>query len=185
MLSEKQIIKGCRQGEKASQYELVKRYSAMLMAVCRRYARDEASAKDILQETFIRIFRNIEKYKAIGSFEGWMKKIAVRCALTWLKKSHLKKETEFTDFVFEKKITPEVYDYLGVEEITKLVKELPQGYRVVFNLNVVEGFSHKEISEILGISESASRSQLVRARRMLQNKIEATKIINVKKYKSA
>lgn len=182
MLTEKQLIKDCQRGVKTSQYELVKRYSGVLMAICRRYAKDEPSAKDVLQEAWIRIFTNINKYQSIGSFEGWMKKIAVRCALTWLDKTHFQRETGLMDFHLNESIQPDVYDYLGVEEIQKVVEELPIGFRTVFQLNVIEGYSHKEIGEILQISESASRSQLTRAKRQLQKKLNLKKI---KKYRSA
>ena len=182
VLSEKQLIRGCQKGDKKCQYELVERYSATLMAICRRYAKDDPSAKDVLQEALIRIFSNIGKYQMTGSFEGWMKKITVRCALTWLDKSYFQKEKALMDFHINESIQPDVYDYLGVEEIQKSIDELPLGFRTVFNLNVIEGFSHKEIGEILQITESASRSQLTRARRLLQEKINLKKI---KQYKSA
>ncbi|MEM9820567.1 MAG: RNA polymerase sigma factor [Bacteroidota bacterium] len=171
MLSERQIIEGCQARKKSSQKELVLRYSAMLMAACRRYVKDEATAKDVLQETFIRIFTHIDKYQPIGPFENWMRRIAVRCALTWLDKSKFKKETELTVQHLNGAVEPDVYHYLGFEEINKLIDELPLGYRTVFNLRVVEGYSHKEIAELLEIQESASRSQLARAKRMLRKRI--------------
>lgn len=181
MLSEKRIIEGCQEKIKSSQRELVRRYSAMLMAACRRYVRDESAAKDVLQETFIRIFTNIDQYQTIGPFENWMRRIAVRCALSWLDKSKFKKETELTIQHLNTAIKPDVYHYLGFEAINKLIDELPLGYRTVFNLNVVEGYSHKEIAELLDISESASRSQLTRAKRMLRQKIN---LINSQKRAS-
>ena len=183
MLSEKQLIKNCQRGVKSSQYELVKRYSNMLMTVCRRYAPDEAIAKDILQETLIRIFKNIDKFEAIGSFEGWMRKIAVNSSLQWLRKSYLKKETLVFEFDQNNSVDPVVWSKLGTEEIIRLIQELPPGFRTVFNLNIIEGYSHKEIGETLGITESASRSQLTRARKLLQKKMKSIKELN--KYRSA
>jgi len=182
LITEKQLIKDCQRGIKSSQYELVKRYSSMLMAICRRYAKDEPSAKDVLQESLIRIFSNINKYKNTGSFEGWMKTITVRCALTWLDKSHFKREVNQLDFHLNESIQPDVYDYLGVEEIQKIVEELPLGFKTVFQLNVIEGFSHKEIGEILQITESASRSQLTRAKRLLRKKIISKKNKNIGRH---
>lgn len=182
MLSEEQLIKNCQQGIKTSQYELVKRYSGMLMSVCRRYVVDDHSAKDILQETLIRIFTHIHKYKAIGSFEAWMRKIAIRCALSWLDKSCFQKEVELTS-AHDKEVTnPKVYDEMGIEKIQQFIKELPIGFRTVFNLYVIEGYSHKEISELLQITESASRSQLARGRKILQKKLNS---FNTPNYKSA
>ena len=148
----------------------------MLMTVCRRYARDEASSKDILQEAFIRIFSNIQKYKPSGSFEGWMRKITVNCALQWIDKKHFRNEVFHID-VPEMNMDPEVYSQLGMEEIILMIQELTPSLRAVFNLNIVEGYSHKEISELLGISESSSRSNLVRARQVLQTRISSIQLI--------
>lgn len=147
------------------------RYSPLLMAACRRYVHDGAAAKDVLQETFIRIFTHIHRYQPTGSFENWMRRIAVRCALTWLDKSKIKKEIELTEIHLSKAVEPEVYHYLGFQAINTLIDELPIGYRTVFNLNVVEGYTHKEIAELLDITESASRSQLARAKKLLRQKI--------------
>ena len=180
-MNEKQLITACQEGIKSAQYELVKRYSGMLMSVCRRYVRDESTAKDILQESLIRIFKNIDGYKRLGSFEGWMRKITVRCALGHLDKKHVRRESSVADINSDETTMPLALDNLGVEDIIKLVQDLPPGFRSVFNLNVIEGYNHREISEMLGITESASRSQLTRARQLLQKKY--TKI-NAK-YKSA
>jgi RNA polymerase sigma-70 factor (ECF subfamily) len=181
MLSTEQLIKNCQQGKKESQYELVKRYSAMLMTVCRRYARDNASAKDILQETLIKIFSNIEKYQPTGSFEAWMRRIAVRCALTWIDRKDIKNET-FQDAVQEVEMQPEIYGQLAMEEIIALIQGLTPGLQAVFNLYIMEGYSHSEIAELLGISESSSRANLTRARQVLQAKINSNQL---KKYRSA
>ncbi len=143
----------------------------MLLTVCRRYARDEAMAKDVLQETLIRIFQNIDKYKPSGSFEAWMRRIAVRRSLQWLEKSSFQHEMQPVDMPDNDFIVPEIYSHLGVEEIMALLKELPEGFRTVFNLSVVEGYSHQEIAALLNITESTSRSQLVRARKLLQEKL--------------
>jgi len=153
----------------------------MLMTVCRRYAPDESIAKDILQESLIKIFKNIDNYKPIGSFEGWMRKITVRCALHWLRKSYLEKETQMTDLNANIGIEPDIWSKLRTEEIIQLIQELPDGFRTVFNLYTIEGFSHKEIGKMIGITESASRSQLSRARKLLQKKIN----LDLYKHRSA
>ena len=169
LLSEVQLIKNCQQYKKKSQFELVKRYSAMLMAVSRRYVHDESIAKDILQESFIRIFTNIDNYQPTGSFEAWMRKITIRCALYWLKKNNFQNEMVTVDELENKTTAPEVFSLFRQEEIFNMIQELPLGFRTVFNLVVIEGFSHKEVAELLNISESTSRSQLARARKILQN----------------
>ena len=143
----------------------------MLMTVCRRYASDESIAKDILQESLIKIFKNIDSYKATGSFEGWMRKITVRCALHWLRKSYLEKETQIAEIEDNKGTEPDVWSKLGTEEIIQLIQNLPDGFRTVFNLYTIEGYSHKEIADFLDIGESTSRSQLVKARTMLKQSL--------------
>lgn len=170
-VTEKQLIKNCQKGDKQSQYLLVKRYSNMLYKVCLRYARDEAMAKDVLQETFIRIFRSINKYVDKGAFEAWMRQIAIRRSLQWLEKSYFQKESHLSILPDDRKIEPAIYEKFNLEEIKAMVEELPLGFKVVFNLNVLEGYTHKEIASMLDITESTSRSHLTRARKILQEKI--------------
>ena len=174
-MTEKQLIKDCRKGVKSSQYLLVQRYSGMLLSVCRRYARDEAMARDLLQETLIRVFTHIDKYQPTGSFEAWMRQIAIRRSLQWLGKVHFQQEQQVDALPDNEPEVPEVYVRMEVEEIMQLVHSLPPGFRTVFNLSAVEGYSHQEIAEMLGISENTSRSQLMRARKMLQEKIRESK----------
>lgn len=180
--SESQIIKGCQRGKKKYQYALVERYSSTLMTVCRRYVAEENTAKDLLQESLIRIFTNIDKYKSVGSFEAWLKTITKNCVLAWLKKSYVQKEqTSDATEDLDSSVEPEIYNYLNEEELINLIQELPTGYRAVFNMYVIEGYSHKEIAEFLNINESSSRSQLGRARKLLQEKIST---MNVKTYRT-
>lgn len=174
MLSEKQLIKHCQQYQEFAQFELVKRYTGMLMSVSRRYAVDEAMAKDIVQETFLIIFKNIENYQPIGSFEAWMRKITIRCSLKWVNQKCYKKEeylAKYTECLST--IEPKIYSQLSTQEILKLIKELPTGFRVILNLFLIEGYSHKEIAELLGIKESTSRSQLARAKKIVAAKINS------------
>ena len=166
-MKEQEIIKGCQRWKKRYQEALVKRYSPMLMTVCRRYAPDDHLAWDILQETFINILHAIPKYKAIGSFEAWMRRIAITTALKYIDRKYWKQErhTEYaTDQIIESPIESE----LNAEDIMQLIQQLPNGFRQIFNLCVIEEYSHKEIANLLGIKESTSRSQLTRARKLLQ-----------------
>ena len=174
-MTEAQLISNCQNGVKSSQYELVKRYSGMLLSVCRRYARDEAMAKDVLQETLIRVFKNIDQYEARGSFEGWMRTIAINRSLQWIEKSCFRHELSPLTMPDDKMIEPAVYQNMSADDILILIKELPEGYRAVFNLNVIEGYNHREIGEILDITEATSRSQLTRARKLLKNQLEQLK----------
>lgn len=180
--TEKQLIKSCVRGDKAAHYEFVKRYSGMLLTVCRRYTSDSNLAKDILQESLIKIFANLDSYKELGSFEAWMRKITGRCALGYLSLKSNRQHAKNLELQEDSKRAPEeTLSALGCEEIIKLIQELPVGFRTVFNLFSIEGYSHKEISVMLQITESASRSQLSRARAMLQRKIEE---LNTIKYPS-
>ena len=170
-----EIIKGCQQYDKKYQLELVKTFSGMLKTVCRTYAPDDATAKDILQEAFIIIFTKIDTYKPIGSFEGWMRRITVNCALNWLRKSKLVNKTNM-QALREDCIEPRIYHDLSKEDVIKILQNLPEIQRAVFSLNVLEGYSHKEIAEELNIKEATSRSHFLRARRKLQEKIKLQQI---------
>ena len=134
-------------------------------------------AEDILQDAFIKIFSNLGKYEGKGSFEGWMRRIVVNTALKNYHKSSYQKEKIGLEDYQEGALNPEVLSSLHEEEIMNVIAKLPDGYRIVFNLYVIEGFSHKEIAAQLKIQESTSRSQLVKARKMLQSKI--TKLMRI------
>jgi RNA polymerase sigma-70 factor (ECF subfamily) len=167
------IIEGCKNGEKKCQEGLVRRYAPGLLAICRRYTRDTESANDALQESFINIFKYIDSYSGIGSFEGWMKRIAVNCSISFQKKNFkIHFEPEVLHDSCNHCEIPEVYSTLGKEDIMGLLSELPKALYLVFNMHVVEGYSHREISEILSISEGTSRASLSRARGRLITIIE-------------
>jgi RNA polymerase sigma factor (sigma-70 family) len=166
-----ELIQGCLRESKASQKELFLRYAGKMLVVCRRYARHEMEAEDILQEAFMRAFDNIHQFKSVGSFEGWLRRIVVNTALKTHRKMSFQKEKIGLEIYEEDSAEPEAYGALGAEMLLKLISELPDGYRMVFNLYAVEGFSHQEIASALGIQESTSRSQLVKARRLLQSKL--------------
>lgn len=146
-------------------------YSGKMMALCYRFARDRNEAEDILQEGFIRVFTKLHLYSGSGSFESWMKRVIINSALKYRDKNI--KSQHFTEIenvhVFDN--TPSIIEELSKEEIMKLIQELPDGYRAVFNLYVLEGYSHKDIGHMLNIGESTSRSQLVKARNLLKQKL--------------
>lgn len=176
-MTEKKLIEGCVQQDSKCQKEVFQRFAGKMMAVCLRYTRHHMEAEDIIQEAFIKVFNNIDKFQFKGSFEGWIRKIVVNTALKKYNKKSFQNEViglpEFTDQAAD----PVVYNALSVAEIMQLLAKLPDGYRVVFNLYAIEGYSHKEISDLLGIQESTSRSQLVKARKMLQSLVlDAQKI---------
>ncbi len=166
VLDIERVIKGCIKKERRSQDELVRIFAPSLMAVCKRYCQNYGLANEALQDTFINVFKYIDSYSGEGSFEGWLKRIAVNCSLTLIKKESkirfISEEVE-EEMMLQSDI-PDVYDRLEVKEIMDLIKKLPEVQYLVFNMKVVEGYSHKEISKILKIEESTSRSNLTRAR---------------------
>ncbi|MBA4321230.1 MAG: RNA polymerase subunit sigma-70 [Odoribacter sp.] len=169
----KNIIKGCLDGNRRDQELLYRRHSAKLFAVCLRYSGNDEEARDILQEGFIKIFEHLFKYKHEGSFEGWMRKIVVNTALEKFRNRHHLFRVDDIDTIAEPEADPDNEDYSGLEAIDLLyiIRELPPKYRMVFNLYAIEGYSHKEIGNILGISEGTSKSNLSRARVILQRRV--------------
>lgn len=136
-----------------------------------RYARSRQEAEDILQEGFIRIFDNIKKFSFNGSFEGWVRRIMINCALRNFRKSSYQREQIGIGDEMDMHEDATVYDKLSENELLALINQLPEGYKMVFNLYAIEGFSHKEIADMLEINEGTSRSQLNKARKFLQKKI--------------
>ena len=171
-LTDKQLLYQCLNNSRKAQNILYKKYSPKLFGTCLRYAKNNTDAEDILQEGFIKIFKYLKDFRNEGHFEGWMRKIMVTTALNFYKrKSLLNKEVD-PDFVNAPSMSvPDVISLLSSEELLSMIQELPDGYRMVFNLNTIEGYSHKEIGEIMSISVNTSKSQLSRARNSLQNKI--------------
>ena len=169
--TEKQLLALCKQGDRYACKQLFEMYSGKMMALCYRFARDRNEAEDILQEGFVRVFTKLELYSGLGSFESWMKRVIINTALKYREKNVTKHNyTEIDNIhVFDK--NPTIIEELSKEEILKLIQELPDGYRTVFNLYIIEGYSHKDIGQMLGIEESTSRSQLVKARNLLKKKL--------------
>ncbi len=172
MRTDEELRALCIKGDGNAQNELYRRYVPKLWGVCLRYAKNRMSAEDILQEGFIRIFTYLDKYKGDGSFEGWIRRIMVNTAINYYKKN-LKtgKEMEYTEVFAAKSYEPDAVSQISNNEVLDLVQELPHGYRTVFNLYVMEGYSHKDIGKALNISENTSKSQLSRARSLLQDKV--------------
>jgi RNA polymerase sigma factor (sigma-70 family) len=170
-LNERDLIQGCIKKDITAQHTLFEKYAGILMTICRRYAGDQHEAEDMLQESFISIFSHINQFKSAGSFEGWLKRITVNAALKMLQKRKIK-VVGITDDQHELMSSDfNVLSDLGTEEILKLISQLPDGYRVIFNLYAIEGYSHEEIAGMLKIKTASSRSQLSKARAMLKDRI--------------
>ena len=168
-----QIIELCIKGDRASQKVLYDHLAPRMYPLCIRYIGDRDVAQDILQEGFITLFSRLKDYKGDGSFEGWARRIFVTTALMSLRKKDALKMSEELDVVRGMKAeTTSQIQNIGYKELMALVMSLPTGFRTIFNMYAIEGYSHKEIADILGISEVTSRSQFSRARAMLQRKIK-------------
>jgi len=175
-LTTEQIIQGCLKGHSECQRALVDRYSDLLFAVCLRYTGEESRSKDVLQESFIRVFKSIKNFDPDkGSLQAWMKKITVNMALKTLNKNKIKTNNLTIDINEKISVQPSAIDKMQAEDLMKIIQTLPEGYRQVFNLSVVEGYSHKEIAEMLRIEDSTSRSNLSRAKQLLRKKLIAFK----------
>lgn len=168
-----QLIESCRKGDRTSQKAIYDRLASRMFPICIRYAGDRESAQDILQDGFITLFTKLEDFKGDGSFEGWARRIFVTTALMYLRKKDVLKMSDELELARGLKAdTVTQTQNLGYKELMELIMTLPPGFRTVFNLYALEGYSHKEIGEMLGISETTSRTQLSRARIWLQNKIK-------------
>jgi RNA polymerase sigma-70 factor (ECF subfamily) len=178
----RKIIKGCLAGNRRDQELLYRRHAAKLYAVCLQYSGNDEEARDILQEGFIKIFENLANYKHEGSFEGWMRRIVVNTALEKFRSRHSLYRVDDIDLIPEPDADPDTEDYSGLEavDLLDIIRELPPKYRMVFNLFAIEGYSHKEISEMVSISEGTSKSNLSRARIILQKKVSLYTGVNKK-----
>lgn len=171
MDSENKIIKGCLKNNKADQYRLYAKYSKKMFGICLRYAGSYDDAQDVLQEGFIKVFKNLSKFKKKGSLEGWIRRIFVNTAIEKYRERvyHIPMDNLAEGEM--QGLNNHQPDMLHAKDILAFVQKLPTQYRLVFNLYALEGFSHKEIGEALDISESTSRSNLTRARLLLKEKL--------------
>ncbi len=171
--SDSELIKGCMKGDRKAQNQLYQKYKANLFGVCLRYSNSRVEAEDMLQEGFIKIFSDLYQYKPIGPLGGWMRRVVINVAL-----QHIRKNKKFRIFENHEQVVAayepdlEIFKNNREEAILKMVQKLPDGYRIIFNLFVIEEFSHREIAEKLGISVSTSKSQYSRARAALRSMLE-------------
>lgn len=166
------LIKACRNGERIAQKRLYDFYAPQMMAICYRYATNEAEAADMLQEAFLKVFTKLNQYRGDGEPGAWIRRIVVNCAINAYRKRKIQiksweEESEAFHPVDEK--DPEML--LNAKELANLIQKLPDGYRLVFNLHAVEGYTHEEIGKMLGIKTASSRSQYLRARALLAKQV--------------
>lgn len=171
---ERELIEACIKGRQKAQEQLYKRFASKMFGLCLRYSSNTMEAEDTLHEGFMKVFLNLEKFQFRGSLEGWIKRIMMNTALRKFREDKYRRHfTESVDAVSDVIEDSREYGFqnLTVEETMKMVQQLAPGYKVVFNMYAIEGYSHREIGEMLNISENTSKSQLSRARAILQKMI--------------
>lgn len=170
---EKKIIKGCRQGKPKYQKMLYELYYGKMMSLCLRYAKTREEAADILHEGYIKVFKNIGNFKEEGSLEGWIRRIMINTAINHYHKhkKHLNNSSIEDEYKELSENADGILQRLSYEDLLQLVRKLPPAYQTVFNLHVIEGYNHREIAEMLGISEGTSKSNLAKARNKLQGQV--------------
>lgn len=174
--SEKRLVKQCIAGKGDAQREVYERYSGEMLAVCRRYTNSFEDAEEVLSNGFIKVFKRIDQYRGEGALGAWIRRIMVREALNFIryqKNLFVEVEEEY-QAEFGQSSTTEHYE---AEHLMRMIDELPTGYRTVFNLYAIEGYNHREIGEMLEISENTSKSQLSKARKQLQEKLSQYELL--------
>ena len=167
----------CIKGDQRAQRKLFEMYAPKMMGVCLRYMKDQAQAEDVLQDGFVKVFTKLDKYTGDGSLEGWVRRIMVNTALDQLRKTNkFNANVSMDDVAYKVESDADVLAPLIEEDLLKLIQEMPTGYKTVFNMFAIEGFSHKEIGEKLGVSENTSKSQYSRAKAYLRTKVEELEI---------
>ena len=166
-LTEAEIVHRCLQNDAPAQNELYRRYAGKMIGICMRYTHNREDANDVLQDGFVKVFLNLKSFKGEGSFEGWIKRIMINTALKHYQKNLKYKNESDIDAAFDLSFDNRIISNMGVTELMKHVQNMPDGYRTIFNLYVIEGYQHNEIGDLLGISEGTSKSQLSRARNYL------------------
>lgn len=173
-LSDQDLVSGVLRGSPTHQSALYRQYSVPMFRVLLRFARDRAEAEDMLQEGFIRVYRDMNQFRGDGALGGWIRRIMVNTALSHLRKQRdfLRDTADFSPFENLFRTEEDFAAQLDAESLLKLIQKLPPGYRAVFNLYAVEGFSHEEIAEQLGVSIGTSKSQLFKAREFLKRMLD-------------
>lgn len=172
-MTDEELVRGCITKNPAAQKLLFERFSRKMMGVCIRYANRTEEAEDMLQNGFIRVFEKIETFRGTGSLEGWIRKIMVNESLTYLRKNKaMKMNIDIDDAKFMIPGNNHIGESVNEKDLLKMIQQLPTGFRTVFNMYAIEGYSHKEIGEMLEISEGTSKSQYSRARVHLQNMLQ-------------
>jgi len=177
MLNDEHLVRKCLANDARAWEQLYKQFAARMFGVCLRYGKNKMEAEDLLHDGFVRVFNNLSEFRFEGSFEGWMRRIMVNTAINYYRKNLADNidETDLSGASDIKSSGESVFSFLSTQELLGYVNDLPDGYRMIFNLYAIDGFKHHEIGEMLGISENTSKTQLSKARRALQERIFAEK----------
>ncbi len=177
-MTEENLIKKCASGNTLAQKTFYEKFAGKMMGVCLRYARNSDEAEDVLQDAFIKIFNKLPEYVKKGSLEGWVRRIVVNTALDSYRKNKKHQqdvEAGSVDYLLKQKSY--IIEELNAQDLLVIINNLPEGYRMVFNLFAIEGYSHKEIAERMGITESTSKSQYSRAKKVLRDILEKKNLV--------
>ena len=175
-MNESALVKKCIDGDQRAQRELFETFAPKMLGVCMRYAKSVDEAEDVLQDGFVKVFAKLSYYSRSGSLEGWIRKIIVNTALDQIRKNvKFKNNIALDDVDYKLELKGNVLESLAAEDLLELINKMPKGYKVVFNMFAIEGYSHKEIAKELNISENTSKSQYSRARSYLKKQLEELK----------
>lgn len=184
-MTEKELIQQCIKGNAKAQKALYTQHSGKMFGVCLRYADNEDEAKDFMQEGFIKVFTKLSTFNGNGSFEGWIRRTMVNTCLDNIRKmKYIKLHVELEHAKEQQYAFEDVLSIMATDDLLKLIQKMPKGYRTVFNLYAIEGYSHKEIGDELGVSENTSKSQYRKAKLYLQEKLELLENSNLKSGKA-
>ena len=179
MINEQELVKACQNNDRKAQTAFYNLYKGKLMGVCRRYTRTPDEAEDIYQEAFVKIFNSIHALEKAGAVGAWVRKTVIHTAINYYHANlKFQNNTDYDNILLSNDDYPNVLAGLSNEELLTLINQLPDGYRMVFNLYVIDGYSHAEIAELLGVSESTSKSQLSRAKELLRKQLKPMGIIS-------
>jgi RNA polymerase sigma-70 factor (ECF subfamily) len=172
-MDDETLIKACVSGNEKAQFQLFEQFAPKMMAVCLRYAENREMAEDVLQESFVKVFKNLKKFTNEGSLDGWIRRIMVNTSLDAIRKNKKRKfDSQIESISYLAPQNDFIEESLMAEDLMLIINQMPEGYKLVFNLYAIEGYSHKEIAETLGISENTSKSQYSRARAYLREILE-------------
>jgi RNA polymerase sigma-70 factor (ECF subfamily) len=168
------LIEKCKSGKQSAQADVYRIFAPKMFGVCMRYARDKTEAEDILHEAFVKVFTKIDQYSGRGVFEAWIRRIVVNVALEkYRTRYRLQTVDDITRYDGNTYVDYDVFDSMSYEQIIEIIAQLPPRYKMVFNMYAIDGYQHKEIAEMMGITEGTSKSNLARARKILQDKLKS------------